>query len=130
MRLLTTPLLLIIFAAGTVHAANEPPDWVMEAAGRKTPDYSAKVTSAVLLQEESVTVDADGKRTMRERGVIKILQPGGENISATRTYNSKSGRIRDFQGWLIAPSGRMTAYGKERIVDVAVTEGLYEGTRI
>ena len=130
MRVFIPTLILITFVAGVAQAANEPPDWVKEAAAWKVPDYGVKVTSVVLLREESVTVDADGKRVMRERGVIKILQPGGEIISATRAYNSKSGRIRDFQGWLIPPSGKPTAYGKDRIADVAVTEGLYEELRM
>ena len=130
MRFLISPLLLMIFVAGAVSAANDPPDWVKEAAGRRTPEYGVKVTSVVLLQEESVTVDGDGKRLMRERGVVKILQPGGEKFSAIRTYNSKSGRIRDFQGWLTPPSGKTSVYGKDRIVDVAVTEGLYEELRM
>jgi transglutaminase-like putative cysteine protease len=130
MRVFIPTLILITFVAGVAKAANEPPDWVKEAAALKLPDYGVKVTSVVLLREESVTVDADGKRVMRERGVIKILQRGGEIISATRAYNSKSGRIRDFQGWLIPPSGKPTAYGKDRIADVAVTEGLYEELRM
>src|SRR5262245_1920680 len=113
MRLLITGLLLILSIAGPARAANDPPDWVKEAAERKTANYGVRVISAVLLQEESVTVDSDGKRVMRERGVIKVLQPGGEIISARRSYNSKSGRIRDFQGWLITPSGSATAYGKD-----------------
>src|SRR5262245_1992221 len=130
MRFLITPLVLIAFVARAAHAANEPPDWVKEAAAWKPPEYGIKVTAVVLLHEESVTADADGRRVMRERGVIKILQPGGEDISATRTYNSKNGRIRDFQGWLIPPSGKATSYGKDRIIDIAVTEGLYEELRM
>src|SRR5207253_1703497 len=39
------------------------------------------------------------------------------------------GRIRDFQGWLIPPNGKTITYTKDRIVDVAVTEGLYEELR-
>src|SRR5690348_6472566 len=126
MRFLTTALVLISIFSGAAHAANDPPDWIKAATGLKTPEYGVKVSAVTLLQEESVTVDADGTRMMRERGVVKILQPGGERLSARRAYNSKSGRIRDFQGWLIAPSGKSTVYAKDRIVDVAVTDGLYE----
>ena len=75
----------------------------------------------VLLQEEMVTVDADGRRVMRERGAIKILQTGGESIEAGRSYNTKNGRIRDFQGWLISPSGKAVPYAKNRVIDVALS---------
>jgi hypothetical protein len=130
MRILFTSLLLILLASGNGFAAKEPPDWVKEAANQSVPEYSPKVTSVVLLQEESVAVDDSGKHVMRERGVAKILRPGGEIISASRTYNSKSGKIRDFQGWLIDPSGKATPYEKDRIVDLAAMEGLYEELRI
>src|SRR5439155_16237510 len=58
-------------------------------------------------------------------------QPGGEPVSAARYYNSKSGRIRDFQGWLVPPSGKTTSYTKDRIIDLGVTEGgVYDELRI
>src|SRR5215831_13195819 len=120
------PLLLMISLGTAARAANDPPDWVKQAAARTTPEYGVKVISAVLMQEEAVTVEPDGKRVMRERGVIKVLQPGGDSIRAIRSYNSKNGKIRDFQGWLIAPNGKATTFSKDRIIDVAVTEGLYE----
>jgi hypothetical protein len=128
-RLLLTPFICIVLVVGISQAANDPPDWVREAAARKTPEYSAKVGSVIILSEEAVSVDPDGRRVMRERGVVKILQPG-ETGTAMRSYNSKNGRIRDFQGWLIPPSGKPVAYGKERVVDVANKEGVYEELRM
>jgi Domain of Unknown Function with PDB structure (DUF3857)/Transglutaminase-like superfamily len=124
------PLLLMICLGTAARGANDPPDWVKQAAARTTPEYGVKVISAVLLQEEAVTVEPDGRRVMRERGVVKVLQPGGDSIRAIRSYNSKNGKIRDFQGWLIAPNGKATTFSKDRIIDVAVTEGLYEELRM
>jgi len=121
MRVPLSRLLLLAVAAVVVRAADDLPAWARDAAAQTVPGYAAKVTSVVLLQEETVTVDPDGRRVMRERGAIKILQPGGEAIEAYRTYNTKNGRIRDFQGWLIAPSGKATPYAKKSIVDVALS---------
>jgi hypothetical protein len=118
-----------VLATNPLRAANDLPDWAKDALSRKTPDYSAKVSSVAMLHEEAVTVDNDGRRVMRERGVIKILQPG-VRVSAVRTYDSKSGRIRDFQGWLIPPSGKPIPYAKERFIDVAEVEGVYEEMRM
>jgi hypothetical protein len=75
-------LLLLALTATVLTAAEDAPSWVRDAASQTVPDYSSKVTSVVLLQEEMVTVDADGRRVMRERGAIKILQTGGESIEA------------------------------------------------
>ena len=46
-----------------------------------------------------------------------------ERISAYRTYNVKDGRIRDFQGWLIPPSGKLVPFAKNRILDQALSQG-------
>jgi Domain of Unknown Function with PDB structure (DUF3857)/Transglutaminase-like superfamily len=128
MRILRAALLLLALAAGA-QAADDIPVWVREATTQKIPDYPAKVSAVVLLSEESVVVDPDGRRVMRERGVIRVLQAGDEKIFASRTYNNKSGRIRDFQGWLIPPSGKVATFAKSSIVDFAVQEGVYEEER-
>ena len=92
----------LLLAAGTALAADAVPEWVRQTAEMPTPSYSAKVNSVVLFHEEALTVDPDGHRVMREREAVKLLQSGGDKLTATRYYDGKSGRIRDFQGWLVA----------------------------
>src|ERR1044071_652546 len=89
--------LFLISLCGIADAASGLPDWLTEAAAHPVPTYPVKVPSVVLLQEEAVTVNADGSRVMRERGAIKLLQPGSDNVRAYRTYNAKDGRIRDMR---------------------------------
>ena len=122
MRRALPGLLFLALTASSLHAAaDDAPQWARDAAAQSVPSYAAKVNSVVLLQEEMVTVDADGRRVMRERGAIKILQPGGESIEAYRTYNTKTGRIQNFQGWLLPPAGKAIPYAKNRIADVALS---------
>jgi hypothetical protein len=114
---------LIAFLAASVHlVAKDTPGWVQEAAkiSPKT-DYPAKVTSVILFHEEHLTVSPDGKWSATERGAIKVLQTGRHGISAWRAYNTKTGRIRDFRGWLILPSGKETEYQKNSILDEALS---------
>ena len=130
MRTALPGLLLLVLTASVLTAADDAPSWSREAASQTVPDYPSKVNSVVLLQEEMVTVDADGRRVMRERGAVKILQPGGESIQSYRTYNVKNGRIRDFQEWLISPAGKAAPYAKNRILDVALSrEYVYDEAR-
>jgi hypothetical protein len=128
-RAVLTPLLFLSLpAAGP--AQQDAPDWARQAASRTVPAYPAKVSSVVLFQEEAVTVDVDGRRVMRERGAIRILQKGAENIAAYRTYDTKNGRIRDFQGWLISASGKSVPYARNRIIDQALsTQNTYDEAR-
>jgi hypothetical protein len=129
MRMLNVVFLLLALTSAA-RAADDTPPWVREAVAQKIPDYPARVSSVVLLHEEAVVVDPDGRRVMRERGVIRILQAGDEKVIAVRTYNNKSGKIRDFQGWLIPPSGKLITFAKDRIVDFAMQEGVYEELRL
>ena len=131
MRRRLCPLLWLALPAAQAHAANDVPDWVKQAASAALPSYPAKVTNVTLLREEAVSVDADGHRVMRGRGVIKILQTGADKIEAYRPYDSKTGRIRDFQGWLIPPLGKPIPYGKNRGLDIAVAQGeVYDEYRV
>lgn len=124
--------LLALLALPLAHAAgNDVPDWLRQATGAPVSSYPAKVSAVVLFQEEADSVDPDGRRVMRERGAIKILQPGGERIAASRAYNSKNGRIRDFQGWTLPASGKPMAHAKNSILDRALSEGdVYDETRV
>ena len=123
MRRRLCPLFWLALPAALAHAANDVPDWVKQAASATLPSYPAKVTNVTLLREEAVTVDVDGHRVMRERGVIRVLQAGADKIAAHRAYDSKTGRIRDFQGWLIPPLGKPIPYAKNRVLDIAVAQG-------
>jgi len=114
--------LLCVALMGTVlFAADDVPDWVRQAAAQSIPAFPAKVFLAGLLQEESLTVESDGRRTMRERGVIKVLQKSNEALIASRTYNTRAGRIRDFRAWLLSPNGSPISLGKDKVVDVALS---------
>ena len=112
-------LLLLLLAAPFAGAADIP-QWVRDAAAQKPPAYPPKVTMVVLLDDEQLTVEPDGRRTVRERGAIRFLQDRHNEASAYRTYDRKADRIRDFQAWLVTSDGSATAYGKNDIVDQVV----------
>ncbi len=114
---------LLAFLFAGMAFAKDVPQWALEAAHQPgKAGYPVKVSVVALLQEEQLTVDASGKRTMRERGVIRILQPGRGKVVAFRAYNTRTGRIRDFRGWMLHPSGKEFELPKNRILDVALSQ--------
>lgn len=122
--------LCVLLMAAALYGADNVPDWARTAAAQPVPAYSAKVYAVALLQEESVTVDTDGRRIMRERGVIKVLQKSTESLTAYRSYNTKTGKIRDFRAWLLPPSGAAVPFGKDKVADLALaTEYTYDEGR-
>ena len=59
--------LTLLFGSIALYAADDLPDWVRQAATLETPKYSIKVNAVVLVREEALNVDPDGRRVMRER---------------------------------------------------------------
>ena len=123
--------LAVLIFAPAAFAAKEIPSWLQEASTMSPKaEFSAKVASVILFHEEHLTVAPDGKWSATERGAVKILQTSRHAPSAWRPYNTKSGRIRDFRGWLILPSGKQIEYQKNNILDQALSsEYTYDETR-
>lgn len=77
------------------------PDWGMEAAKTRTPDY-AKDAPAVILYDEFVeTIDANGRAVERERRVKRILKPQGRDMTCNVPYDEDT-KINYFRAWTIA----------------------------
>jgi hypothetical protein len=118
-----------LILAGALSAGENFPEWARQAANWKVSQYPAKVVAVILLHEETLTVAPDGKRTMRERGAVKILQRGG-TFSASRTYDTRDGRITEFWAWLLPATGKPVFYGRDHIIDLALDRGnLYDEAR-
>lgn len=127
-------LLFVAAAATLVLSAKEPaPEWARDAARMQSKaEYPAKVNAVTLFHEVQLTVNPDGRRLIRERGAIRMLHPSASEVSAAQAYNPKTGRIRDFHGWMLLPSGAEVELAKNRVADVAFTDGgtVYEEIRV
>jgi transglutaminase-like putative cysteine protease len=77
------------------------PDWGLEAAKTKTPEYAKDASAVVLLDEYVETVDANGRATERHRKAIRILKPQGRDNSCTVAYDVDE-KINYFRAWTIA----------------------------
>lgn len=124
-------LALYACAAFAAFAADEMPQWARDAAAKQAPAYPAKTPAVVLFQEETLTVDAEGRRLMRERAVIRKLAAGRVDLRAARAFNLKTGRIRDIRAWTLSASGKETRYGKDRVMDAALDrDAIYDEARM
>jgi len=101
--------------------AEEAPPWVRQAS-LPVGKYPPRVSTVVLLHQEQLTVAPDGRRTMRERGAIRIVARSRGRVVAFRAYNTKTGRIRDFRAWLLPPDGREQQFKPNEIPDVALSQ--------
>ena len=76
------------------------PDWALEAAKTKTPDYAKDSSSVILFDEYVETVDGQGRATEREREAIRILQPQGRHQACIVSYDVDE-KINYFREWTI-----------------------------
>jgi len=116
-------ILYVALLAGPVRtvAADQAPDWLN--AVQKTPATAVRKedSAVVLLNDSLLEVSPNGSFTTRVRFVVRVLTGEGSRHARARvTYNTDSSKVKSLQAWLIAPDGKVTAYGKRRIVDGAV----------
>lgn len=124
---------VILLAGAGVARADDPPGWLQEAARTATPTYEIKDVPAVVLRnEESVSVDSDGKVTRTRRFAIRILtREGRREAIASVVYNTDGEKVKDIDAWLIRRAGQNKSYGKKEMIDVALQRNdLYNEGRI
>ena len=85
----------------------------------------------MLRNEESVTIESDGKLVRTVRYAIRILTKEGRQEAVARiVYQTDGEKVRDFDAWLIRKSGLAKSYGKKETIDMALADNdLYNEAR-
>ena len=110
---------LLASAPVVAFAGNDVPQWLLQAAAIKVPAYDKDVQAVVLLNDEQVTVNADGRVTTVATFAVRVLaQEGRAYARASVPYLTDSGKVRDLQAWLIRSSGDVKHFGKDDVLDV------------
>src|SRR5216684_2222478 len=118
----TKAWILAAITCSAAFAGDDVPGWFREFASTKTPAYSGKVPSVVLLDEGRVSVEENGKTVTSARWMVKVLnREGRRDAQASTAYNNDQ-KVKEFRAWLMTPSGDVLKYGKDRILDVALAE--------
>jgi hypothetical protein len=117
-RFIALCFVLTVLAIPGYAAGDDAPQWLMQAAAMKAPTYNKDVPAVVLQNEESVTVNDDGRVTTVSTYAVRILtREGREYAKAMELYLTKSGKVRELHAWLIRPNGVVKKYDKDDIVD-------------
>jgi hypothetical protein len=78
------------------------PDWGLEAAKTKTPDYAKDASAVILFDEHLETVDGQGRAVERRRKAVRILKPQGRNEGPCGVAYDVDEKIDYFHAWTIA----------------------------
>lgn len=106
-----------LLAVGVAQAGNSVPDWVKAAVAQPLPALPPSTKAVVLLDDETYTVGTDGRATLHEREVIKILRPQGRDYAEPRVFYDKDEKILSLHVWSIDPAGHEYALKENEIVD-------------
>ncbi len=103
--------LSFLIAAANSAAAKNPvlPDWMLQAANTKLPEYSSGAKAVVLLEDKMLTVQSDGKAVERYRTVVKILRQQGRQYATVFVPFSNDYKLNSLHVWSIGPDGRQYA---------------------
>jgi hypothetical protein len=116
---------LIALAATSViaRAGDDAPPWLKQAALATTPALNKDVPGVVLYDEARVTVDEDGRVVTTDYYAVRILTREGRSLAlANKVYMTDTGKVREMRAWLIRPSGEIKKYGKDRVIDAAISD--------
>ena len=109
----------LLATPGLACAGDDVPKWLQQAAAIKVPSYDKEVQAVVLLNEQQVTVSADGRVNITRNFAVRILTREGRTYArAVVPYLTDSGKVRELHAWLIRPSGETKNYGKDEVFDV------------
>ncbi len=116
-------LFILIAIANQGYAlAQEVPQWLKQASANPAPTQDRRVPALVLLNEQSIRVEEDGKVVTVERGAMRILTGEGRKVAgASLLYMTDTGKVKDFRAWLVRSSGEVKKYDKNEVADVAVS---------
>jgi hypothetical protein len=131
-RLLGFCLLLVAMAAPAYAVGDDVPVWLRQAAASSVPTYNKDVPAVALLDEQTVTVGADGRVTTVTTYALRVLtREGRAYASAIEHYDTATGKVRDMRAWLIRPNGSVKRYDKDSVVDeVTDMNDVYNESRV
>ncbi len=113
--------LLLLLSAQHSSAADDVPSWLQQVASATAPSYDKDVPAVVLLNEQRITVNDDGRVITSRRYAIRILNREGRSRAIAREiYQTDTGKVRDLRAWLIRATGKPTQYGKDKTLDIAL----------
>ena len=101
---LTAALLLGVAAPTSASWFNKSqplPQWGLDAAKTKTPEYAKDAAAVILYDEYIETIDSQGRAVEREREAIRVLKPQGRGNTCAISFDDDQ-KINYFRVWVIA----------------------------
>ena len=120
LRILGLVLLLFVLAPVGKASSDDAPAWLTQAASLKVPTYDKEVSAIVLVNEDTRSVNEDGRVTNVHSYAVRILRREARGRAVAHVgYIPDTGKVKDFHAWLIRENGTVKRYGKDDVLDFA-----------
>ena len=122
-------IMLINVPAWTLEDA---PAWLRRAASIEIPDSEENPPAFVVVDEENVKVESNGRVTTSKIYAVRILAGQGRSTAVARViYRTDGGRVRRLRAWLIRSSGTPIEYEDDETIDLSlVGNDVYNEARV
>lgn len=129
---MTRAILIAALAAGLASAAVPAPPWLSPYLEGDRTELKGSAPAEVLLNEEHLEVESNGRAVSTKRYAVRILQRNGRSAAVAREpYVAGSEKVRDFDVWVVRPGGEVIKLGRDSMVDVAAVENdIYNEVRV
>ncbi len=105
----------------TAFALADAPDWLLNAAKVPTPEQAKKAPALVLLDEQTISVNANGSYAEVHRRVVRILHNAGtEAATGSVAYLATADKIDYVGAWLVRQENTVETRKKSEWADVAI----------
>jgi hypothetical protein len=125
-RFAAVGLLIGAFAAARapVARAGDAPDWLRAAAAAPLPKVPADAKAIVLLDDETVTVQANGSDIEHHRWAVKILRSSGRDRGILVIPFNKQMKIDSMKGWCIPATGKEMSVTEKDAIEVGMVDAM------
>jgi hypothetical protein len=127
---LALAVLVLLAVPGQARAADAP-RWLRDLAMEPTTSAHRAADAVVLLDEEHVTVQSNGRAITRRQYAVRVQTSAGARAGAIReVYNRSSGDVRNMKAWVMV-DGRVIELGKDQTLDAALVDNdVYNEARV
>jgi hypothetical protein len=102
-----TAIGFLVLLSTAAHAGAKIPTWLRDASTIQLSTYSAEIDAVQLLEQETVTVTANGEVVSFHREAYKILRPRGKELGEVEVTYRPQTKINFIRGWSITPEGAL-----------------------
>lgn len=120
----------LAFITTSAIAAARAPEWVHAAAAAPLPAYPEKVRGVALLEETSVSANANGEIRTVYRVAYKILGTAGRDLGSVALPFGGDTKLKRVTGWAIAASGQYQVGERDAVETSAFDGELYADQKI